>query len=285
MDIIVKTNALKDPGSSTIAIANVEFKDSLKVRNITVKEGKNGRFVSMPSYFTNKVNEQGAPIYQEAFNPITAKGRENLYEAVLQSLDSGKEVKIKSESEKSGVSARVVPFEESRNGTVGIGRLCSNCGNEWQTSIVVRKKGHGCPKCNHKEGAKKSIEKKKELGIKTLADVNSAFLKEWDFEKNKGYSLEMFLPNSGKRVWWKCSICGNEWQAKIIDRNKKGTGCPLCANNKSHNTKKVINLDTKEVFESLAEASERSGTSASNICSNLKGKTKKAGGYRWAYYS
>lgn len=128
MDITVKTNALKEKNGSTVAIANVEFGDQLKVRNITVKEGKNGRFVSMPSYQTNKVDEQGSPVYQEVFNPITASGREKLYDAVLESLDSGKEVVIKDENERSGngISARVVPLENSGNGVEGIGRLYLN---------------------------------------------------------------------------------------------------------------------------------------------------------------
>lgn len=35
-------------------------------------------------------------------------------------------------------------------------------------------------------------------------------------------------PNSGKKAWWKCSYCGNEWQAEIHSRNS-GVGCPVCA--------------------------------------------------------
>ena len=38
------------------------------------------------------------------------------------------------------------------------------------------------------------------------------------------------MPNSGQKVWWKCSN-GHEWQAIIQDRNK-GSGCPICRKNK-----------------------------------------------------
>ena len=35
------------------------------------------------------------------------------------------------------------------------------------------------------------------------------------------------LPNSSKKVWWKCSK-GHEWQATIGSRNN-GNGCPYCS--------------------------------------------------------
>ena len=37
----------------------------------------------------------------------------------------------------------------------------------------------------------------------------------------------MFLPGSGKKVWWKCKKCGNEWETAIRTRNI-GHGCPSC---------------------------------------------------------
>ena len=41
------------------------------------------------------------------------------------------------------------------------------------------------------------------------------------------------MPNSGKKVWWKCSE-GHEWQMKIQTRNN-GTGCPICKKIKAKN--------------------------------------------------
>ena len=46
-----------------------------------------------------------------------------------------------------------------------------------------------------------------------------------------------------------------------------------------------MNLDTGEIFESAAEASRKYGIGKSNICYCLKGKTHKAGGFRWEYYN
>ena len=112
MEIKVKTNALKEKNGATVAICNVTFGDQIKIRNITVKEGKNGKFVDMPSYATNKVDENGQTVYQDVFNPITKEGREKLYDAVFESLESGKEIKIPDVAKKEGedLSVRVVPL-------------------------------------------------------------------------------------------------------------------------------------------------------------------------------
>ena len=49
-------------------------------------------------------------------------------------------------------------------------------------------------------------------------------------KKNDGLTPSDVLPNSNKKVWWKCSH-GHEWQAVICYRNK-GIGCPYCAGQK-----------------------------------------------------
>lgn len=46
------------------------------------------------------------------------------------------------------------------------------------------------------------------------------------------------LPGSGKKVWWKCKKCGNEWPA-TIDKRNNDRGCPECS--ESHGEKKVSN--------------------------------------------
>ena len=63
-----------------------------------------------------------------------------------------------------------------------------------------------------------------------MQTVNSALTKEWNYEKNGDLTPSDVLPNSGKKVWWKCSE-GHEWQATIASRNG-GRGCPVCAKEK-----------------------------------------------------
>ncbi|MBR4071634.1 MAG: hypothetical protein IKK26_03675 [Clostridia bacterium] len=94
---------------------------------------------------------------------------------------------------------------------------CSN-GHEWQATIDHRNKGRGCPYC---------LSRKVLKGYNDLETVNPFLAKEWHYEKNNGLTPIDVMPNSNKKVWWKCSK-GHEWQARIIGRNR-GSGCPFCS--------------------------------------------------------
>ena len=96
-----------------------------------------------------------------------------------------------------------------------------NKGHEWQATISNRNYGNGCPYCAGKKVLK---------GYTDLQTVNPALAKEWNYEKNNGLTPADVMPNSNKKVWWKCSQ-GHEWQVSICNRNK-GRGCPICR--KSH---------------------------------------------------
>ena len=52
---------------------------------------------------------------------------------------------------------------------------------------------------------------------------------EWNEARNRDVKPADVLAGSNQRVWWKCSVCGYEWQAAIHSRSN-GIGCPLCAN-------------------------------------------------------
>ncbi|MBR3864451.1 MAG: hypothetical protein IKJ19_05000 [Clostridia bacterium] len=97
---------------------------------------------------------------------------------------------------------------------------CSK-GHEWQAIINSRTKGSGCPYCAGQKAIK---------GYNDLATINPKLASEWNYEKNDGLTPMDIMPNSNKKVWWKCSK-GHEWQATIIYRNKR-SGCPICSNKK-----------------------------------------------------
>ena len=108
-----------------------------------------------------------------------------------------------------------------------------NKGHEWQASIAHRNKGRGCPYCAGQKVIK---------GENDFQTVNPTLAKEWHYEKNNGLTPMDVLPNSGKKVWWKCSK-GHEWQASIADRNS-GHGCPYCAGKrvlKGYNDLQTVN--------------------------------------------
>ena len=102
---------------------------------------------------------------------------------------------------------------------------CSK-GHEWQARIADRNRGRGCPYCSGRYVVK---------GENDLQTVNPILAKEWNYEKNNGLTPADVMPNSGKKVWWKCSE-GHEWQATIDHRNK-GTGCPQCTREKRKSAK------------------------------------------------
>lgn len=94
---------------------------------------------------------------------------------------------------------------------------CNN-GHSWQATINTRSKGIGCPYCSGRKVL---------VGFNDLTTVAPHLIKEWNYEKNTDIFPEDFTKGSHKKVWWKCSVCGNEWQAVIKDR-VRGTGCPKC---------------------------------------------------------
>ena len=104
---------------------------------------------------------------------------------------------------------------------------CSICGNEWQARIYTRTKGHGCPICAKKSVGRAIALGKTKVGINDLSTKRPELLKEWNFEKNEGIDPSNISFSSNKKVWWKCSICGNEWQASVNNR-AKGSRCPSC---------------------------------------------------------
>ena len=51
-------------------------------------------------------------------------------------------------------------------------------------------------------------------------------INEWDYENNKGLNPKYISYGSDKIVSWKCSNCGNKWDARVKSRKKgEGTGC------------------------------------------------------------
>jgi len=52
--------------------------------------------------------------------------------------------------------------------------------------------------------------------------------KEWHPVKNYPLNPCQVSCGSAKKIWWQCSKCGHEWQARVYTR-KSDSGCPLCS--------------------------------------------------------
>lgn len=100
---------------------------------------------------------------------------------------------------------------------------CSKCNYEWEASPNNRSKGVGCPHCSGRVAMP---------GVDDIVTLKLPFMDEWDYEKNKDVDPHVMLPGSGKKVWWKCRKCENEWLTEIRLRNQ-GCGCSKCRCRKS----------------------------------------------------
>ena len=95
-------------------------------------------------------------------------------------------------------------------------------GHEWKTSVNSRTQyGRGCPYCKGTRVLK---------GYNDLLTTDPELSKEWNYEKNGTLTPDQVMRNSNKSVWWKCSICGNEWESRI-NRRVSGAGCRKCNQN------------------------------------------------------
>jgi hypothetical protein len=94
------------------------------------------------------------------------------------------------------------------------------CGHEWDSTILSRVNGAGCPFCS----GNSILE-----GFNDLETLEPAIAAEWHPTKNKALVPSTFGRGSKEKVWWLGSVCGHEWQSSIGDRVFKGTGCHLCS--------------------------------------------------------
>ena len=112
-------------------------------------------------------------------------------------------------------------------------------GHEWQATVSSRSSGSGCPFCS----GRKPI-----IGVNDLPTTNPELMKEWDTSRNITIDPHSVMRNSHKKVWWKCSVCGNEWQAIISDRSR-GNGCPSCTfANRTSEPEQIIFYYVKKAF-------------------------------------
>lgn len=95
--------------------------------------------------------------------------------------------------------------------------ICSN-GHSWQEKVGVRNRGNrGCPYCSHHRVI---------VGVSDLKTQFPQIAAEWNYQRNGELRPEQFLPNSSKKVWWKC-VKGHEWKSIIAARQVNG--CPYCS--------------------------------------------------------
>lgn len=127
----------------------------------------------------------------------------------------------------------ITPNNVTRGSEHKVWWLCAN-GHDYQATIANRVHGRGCPVC----AGKKIV-----AGINDLVTKNPDLYADWDGDKNSEVP-QLISPNSHKKVWWKCHVCGHQWQATIHSRNS-GVGCPMCARKHTGMTHRTRALNIK----------------------------------------
>lgn len=98
------------------------------------------------------------------------------------------------------------------------------------SSVIASRTGDdacGCPICSNHGMA--LYQDGVYIGERSLAKEAPEIAKEFDEQKN-GISADNIAVSSNKKMWWKCSVCGFEWQSKVNNRTSSlKTGCPDCA--------------------------------------------------------
>lgn len=108
--------------------------------------------------------------------------------------------------------------------------LCPTCGHEWSAVIISRTRGgSGCPQCGRRRaGAALGVPKPGQSLSERLPELAA----QWHPTRNGELTPATVTAKSGKRAWWLCPDCGNEWEAQIGSR-ADGSGCKACATQQS----------------------------------------------------
>ena len=147
--------------------------------------------------------------------------------------------------------------------------------HEWEANVGSRVAGKGCPYCSHK---------KLLVGFNDLATLYPNLAKEWNTEKNGDLKPTDVICASGKSVWWKCSKCGYEWQTRPADR-VTGKGCKMCGRLLSGKarSKRVMCIETNQIFSSCIVAATEFNVSQSAISNCCRGIIQTVCGYHWRF--
>ena len=168
----------------------------------------------------------------------------------------------------------LTPCDVTRGLSKKVWWKCSK-GHSYIISIKNRigKTSTGCPYCTNKKVL---------IGFNDLETKFPSIAKEWNYEKNGSLNPRDIVFGSDKKVWWKCSICGNEWPTRVVARTSETkAGCTACYLKKR--SKKVRCIEKDIIFNSVKEAAEWLKIHPASLISCLKHKTKTSGGYHWEY--
>ena len=143
---------------------------------------------------------------------------------------------------------------------------------EWQAPICHRVDGIGCPYLKNRKILK---------GFNDAVTSYPQILDEWDFSSNSKSPYEI-SPGSEYKANFICKKCGKKYSMYVYHFTE-GRRCPHCNTRKFGRGKKVVCIETGVIYNSIREASLKTGTDNMGICNCCKGKIKTSNGFHWKY--
>lgn len=116
-------------------------------------------------------------------------------------------------------NGELTPFMFSPHSNTRVWWL-GKCGHEWENPIALLTRGCDCPYCSGQKVLK---------GFNDLETRFPDIAAQWHPTLNGSKTADMYTFGSGHKAYWKCSVCNQEWSAKINNRTINKRGCPYCA--------------------------------------------------------
>lgn len=145
--------------------------------------------------------------------------------------------------------------------------ICSECGREYKAMVKNRVRvGSGCKKCGQKTTARKQMIKVINLDTNEVFDNSTEAAKKYNVSKSGIIACCRGITKTSSGYRW--SYLNREESSRKKHQKQK-------------TQKRVMNIDTGEIYDSLCDAVEK--TKIVNIEAVCNGRRNKASGYHWKY--
>lgn len=125
----------------------------------------------------------------------------------------------------------LTPAQVTANSNKEFWFRCDICQHAWLARCNTRTSSKtDCPECAKRRLKNRVRQRHLRPCSNHLGVTHPHLAQEWHPILNKGLPLTAIRSKSNRMVWWRCSHCGHDWQAKVVTRTQtqKGQKCPNC---------------------------------------------------------
>ena len=108
---------------------------------------------------------------------------------------------------------------------------CRVCHHTWLARCNARTSlGTDCPECSKRRLQERMKARHLAPCLNNLTVTHPELASQWHPTLNEDIPILAIKAKSNRSVWWKCSLCQHEWEAKVVRRTQtiKGQSCPSC---------------------------------------------------------